>query len=139
MRLHPLIVVLALVAGCSRDDARLQGTWHSNRDATVAAAFRRDSAWTNAAPEKVERFKDMFGHMTIIYSKGTVTSDFRGETGSFRYRVLESGSNYVVIRGDAPLVKGRDVRIRFVEDDTGYWVDTGLLNGLEERFDRVKR
>ena len=50
MRFTPFIFVLALVAGCSRDDARLQGTWRSNRNATVAAAFQRDPRWTNAAP-----------------------------------------------------------------------------------------
>jgi len=140
MRLAPLVVVLALCTGCSRDDARLQGTWRSNRDATVAAAFRRDPAWTSAAPEKVERFRDMFGHMTITYSRGTVTSDLRGEVNSFRYRVLESGSDYVVIRSDAPLVRDTDIRIRFVDDDAGYWIDIGPLgNGLEERFDRVTK
>jgi len=139
MRLTPFILFLALVAGCSRDDSRLQGTWRSNRDATVAAAFQRDPRWTNATPEKVERFRDMFGHMTITYSKGTMTSDYRGEAGSFLYRVLERGSNFVVIRSDAPLDKDRDIRIRFADGDS-YWIDTGPLgNGLEERFDRVKK
>jgi hypothetical protein len=140
MRFTLFVFVLALVAGCSRDDARLQGTWHSNRDATVAAAFQRDPRWTNAAPEKVERFRDVFGHMTITYAKGTMTSDYRGEVGSFPYRVLESGSNFVVIRSDAPLDKDRDIRIRFVDGDSAYWIDTGPLgNGNEERFDRVKK
>ena len=82
----------------------------------------------------------MFGHMTITYSRGTVTSDLRGEVNSFRYRVLESGSDYVVIRSDAPLVRDTDIRIRFVDDDAGYWIDIGPLgNGLEERFDRVTK
>jgi hypothetical protein len=129
-----------MVAGCTRDDARLQGTWRSNRDVTVAAAFQRDPRWTNAAPEKVERFRDMFGHMTVTYSEGTITTDYRGEVGSFPYRVLESDSNFVVIHSDAPLDKGRDIRIRFVDGDNGYWIDSGPLgNGLEERFDKVKK
>jgi hypothetical protein len=140
MRFTPFIFVLALLAGCSRDDARLQGTWRSNRDATVAAAFQRDSRWTNATTEKVERFRDMFGHMTITYSKGTITSDYRGDVSSFPYRILGSGSNFVVIRSDAPLDKDRDIRIRFVDSDSAYWIDTGPLgNGLEERFDNVKK
>ena len=140
MRFTLFIFALALVAGCSRDDVRLQGTWRSNRDATVAVAFQRDPAWSNAAPEKVERFRDMFGHMTITYSKGTMTSDYRGEVRSFPYRILENGSNFVVIHSDAPLDKDRDIRIRFVDGDSGYWIDTGPLgNGLEERFDRVKK
>jgi hypothetical protein len=140
MRFAPLVFLLVLVAGCDRDDPRLQGTWHSNRDATVAAAFQRDPHWTNAPPEKVERFRDVFGHMTITYSKGTMTSDYRGEVASFPYRVLESGSDYVVIRSDAPLDKDRDIRIRFVDSNSAYWIDAGPLgNGLEERFDKVKK
>lgn len=140
MRFEPFILLLALVAGCTRDDSRLQGAWRSNRDATVAAAFQRDPRWTNATPEKVERFRDMFGHTTITYSKGTMTIDYRGEVGSFPYRVLKRGSNFVVIRSDAPLDKDRDIRIRFVDGDSAYWIDTGPLGfGLEERFDRVKK
>jgi hypothetical protein len=127
-----------LTAGCTRE-IRLEGTWHSNRDATVAAAFQRDPRWTNAPTEKVERFKDLFGHMTITYSKGTATTDCLGVVGSFSYRVLESGSNFVVIHSDAPLDKDRDVHIRFVDGDRGFWIDTGPLGeGLEERFDKVK-
>jgi len=82
----------------------------------------------------------MFGHMAVTYSNGTATSDYRGEVGTFRYRVLERGSNFVVIRSEAPLEKDRDIRIRFVDGDSAYWIDTGPLgNGLEERFDRVKK
>src|SRR4051812_48204105 len=90
--------------------------------------------------QKVERFRDVFGHMTITYSKGTMTSDYRGEVGSFPYRALESGSNFVVIRCDAPLDKDRNIRTRFADGDSSYWIDTGPLgNGNEDRFDRVKK
>ena len=134
--------IAALLVGCAshRDDLRLQGTWHSNRDATVAEAFRRDPRWTNAAPERVERFRDIFGHMTITYSNGVQTADYRGEVESFRYRVVNRGPDYVVIRSDGTMDKGRDIRIRFVDDGSGYWIDTGPLGfGLQERFDRVTR
>jgi hypothetical protein len=139
MRFTALVFVAILLAGCAthRDDARLQGTWHSNRDATVAAAFQRDPRWTNATPQKVERFKDMFGHMTVSYTNGMVTTDYRGEIGSFAYRVLETGSNYVVVHFDTPIDQGR-VKIRFVDGDNSYWIDSGPFGfGLQERFDRV--
>jgi len=128
-----------MVAGCTRDDARLQGTWRSNREATVAAAFEHDPRWTNATPEKVERFRELFGHMIITYSEGTMLANYRGEISSFSYRVLERGSNYVVIHSDALGDAERDIRIRFVDGDTGYWIDASPLgNGIRERFDRVK-
>jgi hypothetical protein len=140
MRFTPFFLVLALVAGCARDDARLHGTWRSNRDATVAAAFQHDSRWTNAPPAKVERFRDMFGHMTITYTNGMQIADYRGTVESFRYRVVKRGPDFVVIRSDATMDKGRDIRIRFVDGDSGYWIDTGPFGfGLEERFDRVQK
>jgi hypothetical protein len=138
MRFAPFILVLLLVAGCAHDDARLQGTWHSNRDATVAAAFERDQRWTNAPPDKVARFKDLFGYMTVTYSNGVATSEYRGEVGLFRYKVIESGTNYVIVDFDTP-IKQRETRITFVKGDASYWLDTGPLgSGLQERFDRVQ-
>ena len=58
----------------------LQGTWRSNREATVAAAFHHDPRWTNAPPKKVARFREMFGDMTVTYYNGIATSSFCGET-----------------------------------------------------------
>jgi len=133
MKLSPLFIVLFLVAGCAHDDARLHGTWRSNRDATVAAAFERDPQWTNAAPERVARFRDMFGQMTLTYSNRTATSSYRGEVGSFAYRVVKSGPDFVVIRSDTLMDKGRDIRIRFDEGGSSYWIESGPLgNGLLE-------
>src|SRR5512133_4182295 len=83
-----VILTLAAVAasvGCAKSDPRLSGTWRSNREESVADAFRRDPRWTNASPEKIERFRDMFGHMTLSYSNGTVTTSCRGEERSLRY------------------------------------------------------
>ena len=139
MRFTPFIFLLMLV-GCAHEDQRLHGTWHSNRDATVAAAFQRDPRWTNAPPERVDRFRDIFGHMNITYSNGVQTADYKGEVESFRYRVVDRGTDYVVIRSDTTMDKGRDIRIRFVDGNKGYWIDTGPLGGgMEERFDRVQK
>jgi hypothetical protein len=139
MRFAPFALGLAALVGCARDDARLHGTWHSNRDATVAAAFKRDPRWTNAPPQKVEHFRDMFGHMTVTYSNRVGTAHFREETYTFRYRVVRRGPSYVVMRDDSPLYLGRDIRIRFEDGDTSYWIDTGALGfGLEERFDKIQ-
>jgi hypothetical protein len=139
MRFALSIIVLALFAGCARDDVRLHGTWRSNRDATVGAAFRRDPRWTNAPPEKVERFREMFGHMTITYSNRVGVAHSGDEAYSFRYHVVSRGPDYIVMRDDAPMDMGRDIRVRFVDGGTGHWIDTGPLGfGLEERFDRVQ-
>src|SRR4051794_40089639 len=64
-RFLALFLIVGFLGGCATDDPRLQGAWRSNRDATVATTFQRDPRWTNAPPEKVQRFKDMFGRLTI--------------------------------------------------------------------------
>jgi hypothetical protein len=133
---------ILLLLGCSRDDIRLHGTWHSNREASVAAAFQRDPRWTNAPLEKVERLKDVYGHMTLTYSNGKVTSTYRGETGSFPYRVVKRGADFVVIRtGGSAIDSGHDIRIEFVDGGAGYWSDSGpdawTGASTREKFDRV--
>jgi hypothetical protein len=138
MRFASFILALALVTSCAHDDARLHGTWHSNRDATVSAAFERDPRWTNATPAKIERFKDLFGHMSITYSNGIATTHIQSEVGSFRYKVIESGTNYVIVHFDTVIDQG-DTRITFIDGGAGYWIDTGALGfGMQERFDKVQ-
>lgn len=140
MKFTTLLPTAALLAGCAthRDDARLQGTWISNRDATVGAAFERDPRWTSASPEKVQQFKDFFGHMTVTFSHGIETANCDGAVCLFDYHLVKQGTDYVIIRDDAPMRDGQDIRIRFVDGNTGCWIDTwpvGLEN--QERFDKV--
>jgi hypothetical protein len=143
--LYPAAFIAAFVlAGCSTSknyDARLNGTWRSNRDESVAAAFKQDPRWTNAPPEKVQRFKDIFGHITVTYANNMVRSLYRGQESFFRYRLIERGKDYVVIRAQGAGYPGdHNVRIRFVDGGSGIWVDSGELLGMktpEEKFDRV--
>jgi hypothetical protein len=137
MQFRRLIVLVAVLSGCatSIDDSRLQGTWRSNREVTLDEAFRRDPRLTNAPPERIQRFKEMFGHLTLTYSNGISTTLWHGKAESARYRVIKRGSNYVVVRPCDGVESGRDIRLRFVDGDRGYWVQTPL--GFEERFDRV--
>ena len=85
------------------DDARLHGTWCSNRDATVAEVFRSDPKWTNAPPEKQARFRAIFGHMTVTFSNNVVTTHYQDNVDSFGYRVVRRGSDYLVIHYDRGL------------------------------------
>lgn len=121
-------------------DPRLNGTWKSNREESVADAFRRDPRWTNANPEKVERFQDMFGHMTLTYSEDVVTTQYQGEEATLRYTVEDRGDDFVVIRLHGGFRDGENMRIRFVEGENGYWITTKTIMGTElhEKFDKVR-
>ncbi len=139
----PLYLALVLggvwFSGCAtrRDDARLQGTWVLNRYATAAAT-------SNAPPETIERFKHMPENMVVNYSHGAEIvwggkAWYGYQAVSFHYRVVEHGSNYVVIRTTAPVDKGRNIRIRFENGDIMYWIDTTPLElGIQERFDKLQ-
>jgi thiol-disulfide isomerase/thioredoxin len=54
---------------------------------------------------------------------------------TFHYRVVERGTNYVVIRNDDPLGNGRDIRINFVDGSKGFGIPS--RSGYEVRYDRV--
>lgn len=133
-------LLIMVITGCSAvrpTDARLIGTWQSNGDQTVAEMFRRDPRWANAPPERVQKLKDLFGQMRITYSASSITTEFRGEKEQLGYTVLDRGEDFVVIRIKGGLEDGHDVRIRFLENASAYWVHSFAIPDIEERFDRV--
>jgi hypothetical protein len=149
-----LLLVCGLLSGCrSPDDPRLQGTWKSNREATVAAAFAKDPRWTNATPEHIEQFKNLFGGLTLTYSNCSVRMQMPeytltysnglkrinvpAEDSLLRYHVVKLGQDFVVIRPDEGLEKSHNIRMRFVDNGNGYWTETFFRAGPEEKFDRV--
>jgi hypothetical protein len=81
----------------------------------------------------------MFGHMTLTYSNGTVTSRYRGEEGTLRYTVEDRGDDYVVIRMHGGIPDGESIRIRFVDGGRGYWITSKTImdTELHEKFDRI--
>jgi hypothetical protein len=66
-----LCLVTLIACRLSRQEPRLQGTWRSNKDETVAV-WRREGV----IPAKgIDRFeKEVFGKMRVTYSGRRVTS-----------------------------------------------------------------
>lgn len=128
MRFILLLFLFALLTGCAtrRDDARLQGAWVVNREATAAVSSNVPPAqWVTYShgKEMVEGDQAQYGHWNV----------------SFHYHVVERGSNYVVLRTTAPADKKRKIHIRFVDADSGYWTDYGPLGyGVQEKFERFR-
>ena len=143
-------MLTGLLVGCSHDDARLQGTWKSNREETLAAFFKADPKWAAATPERKEVIGRLFGNMTITYSNQVVIAvtpsitvrniSTPASTNTGRYKVIERGPTHVLIEldGETDPDQGNKRRIEFVDGDKGYWIELGLLIGdKKEKFDRV--
>ena len=138
--MKPVALFLSLVvcAGCSSDDVRLHGTWRSNREATVAEIFRADAHWATASPEKRAKLADLFGNLSVTFSNRVITTLINGKVDLIGYRVVSRGSDYEVIHFDEGLDAGADIRIRFVDGGSAYWIGGGVIMlGMQERFDRV--
>ena len=155
-----LLMLTGLLVGCSDDDPRLQGTWKSNREETVAAVFKDDPKWAAATSERKEEFSRFFGNMTITYSNQVATMvtpaiqmrsmTLPASTNTSRYKVVERGPNHVVLEVEEDEVaqqiaqelslssQGNIRRIEFVEDAKGYWTEMGFpMADKKEKFDRV--
>ena len=132
-----IIIFLAIfLLGCApKYDPRLIGTWQSNRADTVAEAFKRDPAWHEAAPERIQRFRQMFGHMVVTYTKNSAVIEYKEEKCELNYTVIEKGEGFVVIKTIGGLDDQQDLRLSFSEDLSSYWIDSGW--GVREKFDKI--
>lgn len=136
MNILPLLLIAAIATGCtSTYDARLNGTWKSNREATIAEVFRRDPRWQETSPEKAEAYKDIYGHMVLTYTDNVVSMQNQWDSGTFEYRVVDRGEDYVIIRTKGGFADDLDCRIDFDDDLSGYWIDSGWPT--PEKFDKI--
>lgn len=136
----PLIssgLALLIFTSCStRDDARLNGTWVSNREASLAASMERNPRLTNASPARIIELGSLFGHQSVTYSNGVGISHLYGVDETYHYRVIEKGRDYVVLRASETPGESHEIRLRFEKEAKSYWVRTQY--GPSERFDKVE-
>jgi hypothetical protein len=142
MRLLFIIGLVAFAVGCSTTDPvltdhRLIGTWRSDREKTMANLFQRDPSWTNATPENLQKLRSVFGQMTITYGKGTIVAHYGAREQQLGYTVVERGPDYVVIQIKGGVEDGQQERLRFVDGDKAYWIQSLQAANIEERFDKV--
>jgi len=128
---------LLSISGCrsEKGDSRLDGTWRSNKDETVAA-WRRDGV----IPEEViGRFEEeVLGKTTVTYSgRHAVIKSGEDWTEESEYDIIDSGDDFVVIEGFSKVWQRKlQHRIEFVEN--GYWISNDeILKGFTEKFDRM--
>ena len=74
----------------------------------------------------------------MTFSNRVITTLINGKVDLIGYRVVSRGSDYAVIHFDEGLDAGADIRIRFVDGGSAYWIGGGVIMlGMQERFDRV--
>lgn len=141
--IHAASICLCLaiaLTGCDakpEGDSRLQGTWRSNKEATVAA-WRRANVFPAKFIDHCE--KELLGKAVLICTGDQVTTtNVSGVVETSIYRVIETGGDYAVMEGyDLVQKKPAKFTIRFVKD--GYWVlSDEPIKGYFEKFDLVKR
>jgi hypothetical protein len=114
-----------------KTDARLLGTWRSDRRRTL-----QDWIWPPRTGEKVrKRLSAAFGHLILRYTRTRIYSDLKGFQDTETYEILGADSNSVaiVVRGPLP-EQGTIYHIHF-EGDRHYWISLGRQR---EWFRRVE-
>lgn len=132
-----LILALMLVTACGgkkKGDTRLVGTWRSNQAQTFAAALSADAKLAQATPEEQAAFKSQFGNLSLTYTDSSIVVQHPNTTKTFNYEIVERGDDFIVIKTQGAIEDGRSIRMRFVDNNSGYWVETGL--GYLEKFDK---
>jgi hypothetical protein len=120
-----------LVMAAVKTDKRLLGTWRSDRRRTM-----QDWVWPQGTRnERRNRFSEVFGRLTIRYTRQKIHFDLNGRKDSQAYEVLGSDANSVAILHNQGGAEGGIIlHIQFEWKDL-YWVPLGHNR---EYFKRVK-
>jgi hypothetical protein len=131
-------------------DKRLIGTWKSDRELT----FKHHVFKAGVKPAIRRKFRDIFGILTVTYTRTKIVADYKGSGSATRYRVLAKDDYSAVLWRDETvyrdpkirrlfkenpelLVRGRNLlQIHFVAPDA-YWIYTDGSDGFREFFRRV--
>jgi hypothetical protein len=117
-------------------DKRLLGTWKSDRRKTF-----QDFVWAaNGTDEGRRKFKALFGHLIIRYTRQTIYSRMRDtDLDPCLYEVLGSDSNSVAIlnTGESFFHESPWIEHIHFERDRYYWVSLPIGSHNREWFKRV--
>ena len=115
----------------SKTDRRLLGTWRSDRRRTLKEWIWRPGT----TPKKRKFIADVFGHLTIRYTRQRTHSNFKGRSDSQPYELIGSDSDSVAIMSYVDWMQERRIYHIHFEGTHHYWVAIGRQR---EWFRRVK-
>lgn len=145
-----LLGLVSLRADEPLSDARLLGTWKSNRDLTVEAIRPH----LKLPPEKQEIIFNIFGHLQMTYTKDKIEGrlalpDKEPWTFSSTYQILAKTEDTATLREkrvEEGVEKTTEVVLHFVSPDR-YWIRIPQnptvkeldMSEWKEFFDRVNK
>jgi hypothetical protein len=112
-------------------DKRLLGIWRSDRHQTM-----NEWRWSpRVTAARRARVSDLFGHLTIRYTRGRIYSDFKGSKESQEYEVIGADASSVAIMHGCAGTKERTICHIHFDGDRRYWISLG---GQREWFRRIR-
>ena len=114
-----------------KSDSRLIGIWRSDRRRTV-----KDWVWPpRASAARRKRVGDIFGHLTIRFTRQKIHTAFKGERSAGNYEILGSDADSVAIMHWNPLFERQTIQhIHFV-GERHYWIAIGRQREWFRRVD----
>jgi len=110
-----------MTAHKTKTDRRLLGTWRSDRRRTL-----KEWVWRPGTTAKQRKFiTDMFGHLTIRYTRHRMRSEFKGHRDSQPYEVIGTDSDSVAIMVYVGWMEERMIYHIHFEGDRHYWIAIG--------------
>ncbi len=131
------VIFVCAVAGCffSRpEDPRLQGTFKSDRESTMAY-LQSTGAYTD---KQLDAMGGLYGELVVKYHRNTYTATIDGKKIRGNFRVIEQTQDTLVIECPDGLINDTMTnRITFTDD--GFWVNPySITKPYEEKFIRVE-
>jgi hypothetical protein len=122
--------VLSALAG----PEKMQGTWKSNKGATVAYL----KLHTSLNEAQINKIATVLGKMEIIVDAETMT--FKQDDWKFtsKYKVISETKNTITFERDDPQTKKlTKCVVEFDASGKGFWAADEKIPGYKERFDKV--
>lgn len=116
---------------------QLIGTWKSDRRKT----FQHWKPLPTATESNHRKFKAMFGHLVLRWTRARCYNSFDDFKTGDRYEVIASDDDSLVIRMAKAKWMGEGFELHHIHfDATGihYWMPLSIVNGFVEWFRRVE-
>jgi hypothetical protein len=136
------IVAVTVFAGCTSQDARLEGTWKSNRALTMATIENLRPRSQPLTPSTRTTLSGLFGRLTVSYNRGVVVCNMPSIDGrpdirtSYPYRIVAADADSLVYIARESSAQKPELNHIYFDGPNRYWIYLHQT-GIKECFDRI--